>query len=88
VAFLVEENKDFIAKSADRVVRFLGLVDGGRDLGLVGGERPLLFDLLLAPAVHQLYVLVAVVFELPESLGGESVVVVAVEHHLRVVADL
>jgi len=65
-----------------------GLISGDRsDGGLVRRQRaPLKLPLLAAP-VHQLDRLVAVILEVPVRVGGEPVVVAAVEHNLRVVPD-
>src|SRR5260370_7254931 len=51
------------------------------------GERPFLFEPFLAAAVNEANILVAVVFQLPEGVGGEPVVVVAVEQNGGVVGN-
>ena len=53
----------------------------------VGAGRPALGDPLLARAVHQLHVVVAVVLQVPVRVGREPVVAVAVEHDRVVVGD-
>src|SRR5699024_11572171 len=76
-----------VAPGADRGVRFAGLRGGGGALGDLGGQRAGVELPLLAAAVDPLDVLVAVVLEVPVGVGGEPVVVAAVEHHGVVVAD-
>ena len=76
-----------VAEGADRVVLLLAVYDvASRRDGLVGQlagvELP-----LLAAAVEQLDVLVAVELEVPVGVGGEPVVVAAVEHDGVVVGD-
>ena len=76
-----------VAERADRVVLLLRGVRralaGGQLVGqLAGVELP-----LLASAVEQLHVLVAVQLEVPVGVGGEPVVVAAVEHDRVVVGD-
>ena len=82
-----DRGDDLVAEGADRVV-LLGrgvrrLLAGGQLVGqLAGVELP-----LLAAAVEELDVLVAVELEVPVGVGGEPVVVAAVEDHGVVVAD-
>ncbi len=53
----------------------------------VGDQRPVVQLPLLATAVEQLDVAVAVELEVPVRVGGEPVVVAAVEDHAVVVGD-
>src|SRR3954465_12921228 len=60
---------------------------GGRRGGALGGGGPALADPLLARAVEQPDVVVAVVLQVPVGVGGEPVVAIAVEHDLVIVGD-
>jgi hypothetical protein len=64
-----------------------GLVGSRGDLWRVLGGGLAFVEPLLAAAVHQLEVLVTVHLEHPEGVGGEPVVVVAVEDDRVAVAD-
>lgn len=55
--------------------------------GDLGGEGAAFLHPLLPPAVHEPHVLVAVVLEEPEGVGGPPVVLVPVEDHGGVVGD-
>jgi hypothetical protein len=55
--------------------------------GDLGGQRAAFQLPLLAPAVHQLDRPVTVVLEVPIGVGGEPVVVAAIEHDFGLVAD-
>ena len=82
-----DRRHDLVAQRADGAVRVGRRVVGGgalRDLGdeLAGVELP-----LLPPAVEQLHVVVPVDLEVPVCVGGEPVVVPAVEHDRVIVAD-
>ena len=82
---LADRVDDLVPERADRQVRVLGRVGGaGRETSSV--ERAPVELPLLAAAVEQLDVLVAVELELPVGVGGEPVVVAAVEHDGVVVA--
>ncbi|CDZ90897.1 hypothetical protein RHRU231_770018 [Rhodococcus ruber] len=76
-----------VAEGADRVVRLLRLVLGGRAGDLVLGQRASVELPLLAAAVEELDVPVPVELEVPVRVGGEPVVVAAVEHDGVVVGD-
>jgi len=77
-----------VAEGADRQVLVLhGDVVRGRAADLVLAQRAPVELPLLAAAVEQLDVAVAVELEVPVGVGGEPVVVAAVEHDLVVVAD-
>ena len=69
------------------VARPRALNCGRRVARHVGRGRAALGDPLLARAVHQLHVVVAVVLEVPVRVGGEPVVAVAVEHDRVLVRD-
>ncbi len=78
-----------VAEGADRGVLRLGLVVGGGALGhVVAGDQLAGVQLpLLAAAVEELDVVVAVQLEVPVGVGREPVVVAAVEDHGVVVGD-
>ena len=83
----VERAEDLVAVGADRLVALVGR-EGLRVVGRdVGGGRTALRDPLLARAVHQPHVVVAVVLQVPVRVGGEPVVAVAVEDDRVVVRD-
>src|SRR3954470_9898155 len=84
---LADRVDDLVAERADRDVLVLGLVAGllarhGVLREVAAVELP-----LLAAAVEQLHRLVAVELEVPIGVGGEPVVVAAVEDNGVVVAD-
>ena len=83
----VQRREDLVALGADRVVAGLGGEGRGRVAGHVGGRRPALADPLLARAVDELDVVVAVVLQVPVRVGREPVVAVAVEHDRVLVGD-
>ncbi len=68
-------------------VRRLRLVGRRRERRLAGAELAALGEPLLAAAVHDLDVVVAVDLQLPECPCREPVVVVAVQHDRRLVVD-
>src|SRR5947207_11867696 len=70
----------FRQEGAQRVVGRFGLVLRVRKRWLVGAELPPFGQPLLAPAVHDPDVVVAVDLQLPEGPRRKPVVVVAVEH--------
>jgi len=78
---------DLVAERADGVVGVLGGVAGGGAGGHLVDERAGVELPLLASAVEQLDVVVAVELELPVRVRGEPVVVAAVEHDGVVVGD-
>jgi hypothetical protein len=83
----LERGEHLVAVRADRLVARLrdeALRLEARDLG---GRRAALADPLLARAVEQLDVLVAVVLEVPVRVGGEPVAAVAVQHD-RVLVEI
>jgi hypothetical protein len=85
---LAADRRDhFVAEGADRRVLVLGRVRRGRPRDRVGDEWTVVQLPLLAAAVEQLHVLVPVQLEIPVRVGGEPVVVAAVEDDLVVVAD-
>ncbi len=83
----LHDGKHVVAEGAQ------GFVDSGHAIGRRGhlrgilGQWTLLFEPFLAAAVDQLHVLVAVILQLPEGIGGEPVVVVAIEKYGGVVGD-
>lgn len=84
---LVDRLLDVVAVRADVLEGTLGgvvLLREGRDFV---GRRIVVVDPVVAAAVHQVNVLVAVVLELPVSVGGEPVGVVAVEDDRGVLGD-
>src|SRR5262249_20717421 len=72
---------------AQRRVGRLRLVGGLRQLRRLGAQLASFGQPLLAAAVHDADVLMAVDLQLPERPGREPVVVVAVEHDRRLVVD-
>jgi hypothetical protein len=84
---LPDRGDDLVAERADRQVGVLRDVRGRGPLGDVLDELAAVELPLLAPAVEQLHVGVAVQLELPVGVGGEPVVVAAVEHDGVVVGD-
>jgi hypothetical protein len=85
--FLVENGEDVFLAGANGFVRAAGVIGGRGNFGGFGGQRTLLFHPLFTAAVDQADVFVAVVFQLPQSVGGEPVVVVTVEQDSGVVGD-
>src|SRR4051812_30529540 len=84
---LADRVHDLVAERADGGVLLAGLVLAGRPGDGVGGQRAAVELPLLAAAVDELDVGVAVQLEVPVGVGGEPVVVAAVEDHGVVVAD-
>jgi hypothetical protein len=76
-----------VAEGADRQVLLLGGVAGPGPLGNVGGVGAVVELPLLTATVEQLDVAVPVQLEVPVGVGGEPVVVAAVQHDGVVVAD-
>ena len=76
-----ERVQDLVAIGTDGGVALAG----GELLRLVGGHLrgggAALGDPLLTRPVHELHVVMAVVLQVPEGVGGEPVVAVAVEDH-------
>ncbi|GAB3310300.1 hypothetical protein GCM10027451_20890 [Geodermatophilus aquaeductus] len=84
---LADRGDDLVAEGADGGVGVLGLVLRGRALDGVRRERTAVELPLLATAVEELDLVVAVELEVPVGVGGEPVVVAAVEDDGVVVAD-
>ena len=80
---IFEPRLDEIAVGAQVVVDFGHLVIGLGIGGHVGRDFALFRQPLLAPAVQQADVFVTVVFEQPEGIGREPVVVIAIEDDVR-----
>ena len=78
---------DLVPQRADGEVLFLCGVGGLDPVGDLGDQRAAVQLPLLAAAVDQLDVLVAVQLEVPVGVGGEPVVVAAVQHDGVVVGD-
>src|SRR4029077_11049481 len=68
-------------------VRIGGAVGCGLNFRWFGSQEEAFGDPLFSASVDQADVLVAVIFQLPEGVGGEPVVVVAVEKDGGVAAD-
>src|SRR4029077_13722315 len=81
---LLEKRGNILFPRADRLIRPPRTIRRGSRLRRIGRQRALLFQPLLAPAVHQPDVLVPVIFQLPKRVSREPVVVVAVEDPRRV----
>src|SRR5829696_1280279 len=76
-----------LATRTDRVVGLPRLEGDRLVLRLVLGRGPALLHPLLAGAVHEQHLVVAVVLEVPVGVGGEPVVAVAVQDDRVVVRD-
>ena len=63
------------------------MIGRGSDACGIGCERSLLLEPFFAAAIDEANILVAVVFQLPEGVGGEPVVVVAVEKDGAVIGN-
>src|SRR5271155_4830112 len=61
--------------------------DCGGDRGRLGGEKKPFGDPFFAAAINEAHIFVAVIFQLPEGVGGEPVVVVAVKEDDGVFAN-
>src|SRR5579875_404991 len=83
----VDRGQNLVAECPDRVVGLLGAVGGGRTVHLLARQRAAVQLPLLAAAVEQLDLVVPVELEVPVGVGGEPVVVAAVEDHGVVVGD-
>jgi hypothetical protein len=84
----VELGKHLVAQRSDLAVLRPGYREAGRrDLRSVGGQLAALQLPLLAAAVQELHVLEAAELQDPVGIGGEPVVVPAVQDHGGVVAD-
>src|SRR5271166_6096551 len=77
----VDGRDDLVPEGSDGVVRRSRGVGGGRPGDRVGRQRAPIELPLLAAAVEQLDFLVAVQLEIPVRVGGEPVVVAAIEDH-------
>src|SRR6202521_5286 len=75
----IEDGKDFFLASAEGFVCARNVIGRRDDVYGILGELALLLEPLLAATVDEADVLVAVKLQLPEGVGGEPVVVVAVE---------
>ena len=82
-----DRGDDLVAKRTNRVVGILGGIAGLRPLHRLGRQRAPVELPLLTAAVEQLDVVVPVQLEVPVRVGGEPVVVAAVEDHGVVVGD-
>src|SRR6202041_1256873 len=82
-----DECEYFIFSGAQRFVGGAGVIGGGSNLGGIGGQRTLFFHPLLATAIDEPGILVAVIFQLPQSVGGEPVVIVTVKKNCGVVGN-
>ena len=82
-----DRGDDLVAERADRRVLLLRGVRRGLALRELVGQLAAVELPLLAAAVEQLHVLVAVELEVPVRVGREPVVVAAVEHDRVVVGD-
>jgi hypothetical protein len=83
----VDRGKHLVAESPDRVVGGFGGVTGGGPVDRLARQLPRIEFPLLPATVEQLDVFVAVKLEVPVRVGGEPVVVAAVEDHGVVVGD-
>ena len=86
-ALVAEARQDVVAVGAQREVGLGQLVAGRGVVGRVDGQRQALVEPVLAPAVEDAHVAMAVQLELPVGPRREPVVVVAVQHDRRVRAD-
>src|SRR5579862_8314622 len=82
---LVHRFKHVFLPRPNRFVRPRCVIRRRRHLHRIGRQRSLLLNPLLPPAVDQPHILVPVIFQLPQRICREPIVVVAVEQNRRVV---
>ncbi len=83
----LEDGEDFFLASAKGIVGAGDVIGRGRDVCGILGDRALFFEPFLAAAVDEADVPVAVQLQLPKGVGGEPVVVVAIEQDGGVVGN-
>ncbi|CNZ29293.1 Uncharacterised protein [Mycobacterium tuberculosis] len=83
----VDGRQDLVGECPNRVIRRGGGVGGHRPADRVAGQRASVELPLLAAAVEQLDLLMAVELEIPVRVGGEPIVVAAVQDHRVLVGD-
>ena len=84
---LFHRRKNFFLARANALIRLGRVILRPRHLRRLRRQRTLLFQPLLPPAVNQPDILVPVIFQLPQSVRREPVVVVAVKQNGRVVRN-
>src|SRR6266849_9243605 len=82
-----DDGEDFFLASAKGFVNAGDVIRSGRDLDGILGELTLFLEPFLAATVDEADVLVAVKFQLPQGVGGEPVVVVAIKKDGGVVGN-
>src|ERR1700688_1613045 len=87
VIAILDDGEDVFLASANRFIRTSSAVGCGGDFRRLGSQRALLLDPFLATTINEARVLVSIILQLPKSIGGEPIVVVAVEQNRRVVGD-
>jgi len=75
----IKNGEDLFLVSAQGFVIARDAIGGRRDLCRFGRKLAVFFEPLFAASVDEANILVAVVFQLPEGVSGEPVVVVAIE---------
>src|SRR6266850_533725 len=83
----VHYGKNIVFVGAKGFIEAGDAIGGRRDVDGILGQRALLFEPFLAAAVDEPDVFVAVIFELPEGVGGEPIVVIAVKKNGGVVGN-
>src|SRR5229473_4232883 len=83
----LEDGEDFFLVSAQGLVGAGDVIGGRSDLCRFGCKLALFFKPLFAAAVDEADVLVAVVFQLPEGVSGEPVVVITIQKNGRVIGN-
>ena len=84
-ATLTYRSEDLLFVCANRLIRTTCMVRDRRNLGHVGCERPLFRNPFFTTSIDKSNVVVAVIFQLPEGVGGEPIVIVSVKQNCGVI---
>src|SRR6266568_91219 len=83
----IEDGKNFFLARTQGFIGVGNVIGRGSDLCRILGERALFLEPFLAAAVDEAHILVAIIFQLPEGVSGEPVVVVAIEQNGGVIGN-